>query len=117
MVIVPQNVADAGDCTPRDVRLIFLQLLGKAAAGLGQNLEISFNKLPRAPVRAKLLEVIPRRIRLDVRNGLENVMDIDSPSEHGFGLATDTIPDGGIETLFRYDIDPVSERILQEILH
>ena len=24
VVIVPQNVADAGDCTPRDVRLIFL---------------------------------------------------------------------------------------------
>jgi hypothetical protein len=39
------------------------------------------------------------------------------PSEHGFSLAQDTVPDGGIETLFRDDIDPASEPILQKILH
>ena len=78
MVIVPENVADAGDGSPRDLRFVFLELSGKATAGFGKNLEVSFNQLSRAPVRAKLLEVIPHGVRLDVVNGLEDVADIDS---------------------------------------
>ncbi len=66
MVIVPQNVADARDRSPRDVRFLLFQLRGKSAAGFGKNLEISFNKLSRTPVRAKFLEVIPGSVRLDV---------------------------------------------------
>ena len=77
MVIVPQNIADAGDCSPRNLRFVFLELSGKAAAGFRKNLEVSFNQLSRAPVRAKLLEVIPHGVRLDVVNGLEDVTDVD----------------------------------------
>jgi hypothetical protein len=32
-----------------------------------------------------------------------------SPSEHSFGLAKNTIPDGGFETLSRDNIDPAPE--------
>ena len=63
---MPQYVADAGDCAPSDVRFIVLKLLRQAATGFRQNLKISFNELPRAPIRAKLLEFVPCNIRLDV---------------------------------------------------
>jgi hypothetical protein len=57
--------------------VLCLKFLGKTAAGLRQNLKISFDKLTRTPIRAKLLEVIPRGIRLDVVDRFENVTDID----------------------------------------
>ena len=77
VVIVPENIADTGDCAPGDVRFINLKLLGKAAAGFRSNLKISFDKLPSTPTRAKPLEVIPCNIRLDVGDSLEHVTDID----------------------------------------
>src|ERR1700730_1300704 len=51
------------------------------------------------------------------REGDEHMCGGLSPSEHGFGLAKHTIPDTGFGTLFRDDIDPASEPILQEIFH
>ena len=64
MVIVPQNIADTDDGAPGNSLFIFLEYLGEAAAGIRQNLKISFNKLPRTPIRTKLLEVIPCSVRL-----------------------------------------------------
>jgi hypothetical protein len=49
----------------------------KAAAGFRQDLKISLYKLSGAPIRAKSLEVVPRNIRLDIGDRLENVEDID----------------------------------------
>jgi hypothetical protein len=78
VIVVPENVADAGNCSPRDVRLVLLKLIGETAACFGKNLEVSFNKLPSASIRTKLLEVIPCGVRLDVGDGIEDVTDVDS---------------------------------------
>src|SRR5580698_6083544 len=77
VVIVPENVANAGDCSPWDVRLEFLEFFWETTACFGKNLEVSFDKLPRTPIRTKLLEVIPCSVRLDVSDGVEDVTDID----------------------------------------
>lgn len=77
-------------------------------------------KLPSAPVRAKLLEVIPRNIRLDVGDSLEHMTDLDcrvflhQNTASASPRTRSRTP--GFETFFRDDIDPASEPILQKIL-
>ena len=113
---MPQDVADTGDCPPGDLRFPILVFVGKSATGFRQDLKISLYKLSGTPIRAKPLEVIPRNIRLDIGDSLENVTDIDrrvfAPSEHGFSVAKNTIPDGRFEPPSCDDIDPASELIL-----
>jgi hypothetical protein len=59
VVIVTQNVADTGDGLPSDAWLLALQLDRQASAGLGNDLEIPFDQLPRTPVGTNFSKSYP----------------------------------------------------------
>lgn len=77
MVVVAENVADAGDGLPGDRGLFGLQIGRKMPARLGEDLEVALDQLPRTAVRAKLLEVVAGRVGLDVGDRLEHVLNVD----------------------------------------
>jgi hypothetical protein len=94
VILVAENVADTRDRSPRDMRFAFFQLLGKTAAGFGEDLEVAFNELSCTPVHAKLTEIVTRRVRLDVCDGLEDVTNVDFSIRRLFPLREP--PDPGL---------------------
>ena len=74
MIFVPQHVADPHDLSPRNLRLLGLNIGRKTASGLGDNLDTALNAMTKQPI---LIEIGERFAACRVLDALDRLKDGD----------------------------------------
>jgi hypothetical protein len=72
-VVVPDNVADAGNLRPWDFRMASLELVAEVAARFGDDLNAAFDEPTFALVRRERAQTNSRHLAVDQLNGLDDV--------------------------------------------
>src|SRR5438874_584011 len=73
LILVPQDIADAGHLRPRNLWVAGLQLVAQMTAGLGDNFKASFDQPTLAPVGLKSIECDACRFVADVLDGFDDI--------------------------------------------
>ncbi len=73
LVVVSQDVADAGDLSPRDIAMPRFQLVRKTAAGLRYDFEASLHQPPEPPIILERLEGKALHHKLDTLDRFHDV--------------------------------------------